>query len=75
MIAGTDAQFRAGDTITATGAESGDFRSIAFNVQAFRVAVDTDTGRVLILQSVHAADAGTVMNPQQCLGQVEGGVA
>ena len=24
---------------------------------------------------MHAADAGTVMNPQQCLGQVEGGVA
>lgn len=75
VIAGTDAQFRAGDTITASSAESGDFRSIAFNVQAFRVAVDVDTGRVLILQSVHAADAGTVMNPQQCLGQVEGGVA
>ena len=28
-----------------------------------------------ILQSVHAADAGTVMNPEQCRGQVEGGVA
>ena len=30
---------------------------------------------MVILQSVHAADAGTVMNPQQCLGQIEGGVA
>ena len=50
-------------------------RSIAFNVQAFRVAVDTETGTVRILQSVHAADAGTVMNPEQCRGQVEGGVA
>ncbi|MCS3878328.1 molybdopterin-dependent oxidoreductase [Gordonia amarae] len=75
LVAGADEQFRAGDTITASGQESGDFRSIAFNVQAFRVAVDTDTGRVIVLQSVHAADAGTVMNPQQCLGQVEGGVA
>ncbi len=37
--------------------------------------VDTETGSVEILQSVQAADAGTVMNPQQCLGQVEGGVA
>jgi hypothetical protein len=24
---------------------------------------------------VHAADAGTVVNPMQCIGQVEGGVA
>ena len=30
---------------------------------------------VRILQSVQAADAGFVMNPQQCLGQVEGGAA
>ena len=33
------------------------------------------TGEIDILQSVHAADAGTVMNPLQCTGQVEGGVA
>ena len=50
-------------------------RSLAFNVHAFRVAVDTETGEVRILQSVQAADAGFVMNPQQCRGQVEGGVA
>jgi putative selenate reductase molybdopterin-binding subunit len=30
---------------------------------------------VVILQSVQAADAGVVINPQQCRGQVEGGVA
>jgi CO/xanthine dehydrogenase Mo-binding subunit len=48
---------------------------VAFNVQGFRVAVDTDTGVVQILQSVQAADAGVVINPQQCRGQVEGGVA
>jgi CO/xanthine dehydrogenase Mo-binding subunit len=30
---------------------------------------------VRILQSAQAADAGVVMNPQQCRGQVEGGVA
>ena len=28
-----------------------------------------------MLQSVQAADAGTVVNPMQCRGQVEGGVA
>ncbi len=64
-----------GAALVAEGDEFGDRRSLAFNVQAFRVAVDVRTGEVRILQSVHAADAGTVMNPAQCRGQVEGGVA
>ncbi len=50
-------------------------RSVAFNVQAFRVAVSRRTGEIRILRSVHAADAGRVLNPLQCRGQVEGGVA
>ena len=50
-------------------------RSIAFNVQGFRVAVNKGTGEIKILQSVQAADAGRVANPAQCRGQVEGGVA
>ena len=50
-------------------------RSVSFNVQAFRVAVHPVTGEVRILRSVHAADAGRVINPMQCRGQVEGGVA
>ena len=50
-------------------------RSVAFNVHAFRVAVNRGTGAVAILRSVHAADAGTVLNQMQCRGQVEGGVA
>ena len=58
----------------AEGRCDGAVRSLAFNVQGFRVAVDTATGEVVILQSVQAADAGFVMNPQQCRGQVEGGV-
>ncbi len=57
------------------GRDDGSGRSIAFNVQAFRVAVDVRTGEVKILQSVQAADAGFVMNPAQCRGQIEGGVA
>jgi putative selenate reductase molybdopterin-binding subunit len=57
------------------GRHDGTPRSVAFNVQAFRVAVNIETGQVEILQSVQAADAGVVMNPQQCRGQVEGGVA
>ncbi|WP_105033948.1 molybdopterin-dependent oxidoreductase [Cryobacterium aureum] len=61
--------------LTATRREDGALRSLAFNVQAFRVAVNTDTGEVRILQSIQAADAGFVMNPEQCRGQIEGGVA
>jgi putative selenate reductase molybdopterin-binding subunit len=50
-------------------------RSVAFNAQWFRVAVDPATGELRILRSVHSADAGTVMNPAQLRGQIEGGVA
>jgi CO/xanthine dehydrogenase Mo-binding subunit/aerobic-type carbon monoxide dehydrogenase small subunit (CoxS/CutS family) len=65
----------AGGTLVTAGNSGGLPRSLAFNVHAFRVAVHEDTGTVKILQSVQSADAGTVMNPQQCRGQVEGGVA
>jgi putative selenate reductase molybdopterin-binding subunit len=61
--------------LTKFGRHDGTPRSVAFNVHAFRVAVNTETGEVRILQSVQAADAGVVMNPEQCRGQVEGGVA
>jgi CO/xanthine dehydrogenase Mo-binding subunit/aerobic-type carbon monoxide dehydrogenase small subunit (CoxS/CutS family) len=50
-------------------------RSLAFNVHAFRLAVNPGTGEIRILRSIHAADAGRVLNPMQCRGQVEGGVA
>ncbi len=59
----------------AHGHHDGTPRSVAFNVHAFRVAVNTETGQVQILQSIQAADAGVVLNPQQCRGQVEGGAA
>jgi CO/xanthine dehydrogenase Mo-binding subunit len=39
------------------------------------VAVQPGTGEIRILHSVQAADAGRVVNPMQCRGQVEGGVA
>lgn len=64
-----------GEGLTADGAELGELRSLAFNVHAVRVAVDPETGAVRILQSVQSADAGFVMNPAQCRGQVEGGAA
>ncbi|WP_150462185.1 molybdopterin cofactor-binding domain-containing protein [Nesterenkonia ebinurensis] len=58
-----------------TGRWGGSPRTAAFNVHGFRVAVDTRSGTLAILQSVQAADAGTVLNEAQCRGQVEGGVA
>jgi len=64
-----------GKTLEASGNSSGTPRSIAFNVQGFRVAVNRGTGEIRILRSVQAADAGRVANPMQCRGQVEGGVA
>jgi putative selenate reductase molybdopterin-binding subunit len=64
-----------GKTLGASGTSGGTPRSVAFNVQGFRVAVNKGTGEIKILKSVHAADAGRVANPLQCRGQVEGGVA
>ena len=66
---------RNGSAPGAHGDEDAALRSVAFNVQGFRVAVDVDSGEVRILRSVHAVDAGTVLNPVQLRGQVEGGVA
>ena len=66
---------RSKEPIRAMGHWAGSPRSVAFNAQWFRVAVDPDTGEVDILRSVHSADAGTVLNPLQCRGQIEGGVA
>jgi putative selenate reductase molybdopterin-binding subunit len=64
-----------GQALGATGSSKGTPRSVAFNVQGFRVAVNKATGEIRILKSVHAADAGKIANPMQCRGQVEGGVA
>lgn len=50
-------------------------RSIGFNVQGIRVAVHRITGEVEVLQSVHAADIGRLINPMQCRGQIEGSIA
>ncbi len=64
-----------GGSVSADGSEDGSRRSLAFNVHGFRVAVNSETGEVRILQSVQTADPGFVMNPQQLRGQIEGGVA
>ena len=50
-------------------------RSVTSNAHGFRIAVHRITGEIRILYSVHATDAGVVINPQQVRGQIEGGVA
>jgi hypothetical protein len=47
-----------GKTLSASGTSRGTPRSVAFNVQGFRVAVNKGTGEIKILKSVQAADAG-----------------
>jgi CO/xanthine dehydrogenase Mo-binding subunit/aerobic-type carbon monoxide dehydrogenase small subunit (CoxS/CutS family) len=50
-------------------------RSTAFLAHGFRIAVHRVTGEIRILQSVQGFDAGTVLNPVQARGQLEGGIA
>jgi putative selenate reductase molybdopterin-binding subunit len=50
-------------------------RSVTFQVQAFRIAVNRITGEIIILQSVHGCDGGVIINPMQCRAQVEGAIA
>jgi putative selenate reductase molybdopterin-binding subunit len=64
-----------GKLLEAEGFCDGRSRSVSAVVQGFRVAVCPGTGEVRIVQSVQAVDAGTVLNPVQLRGQVEGGVA
>ncbi|MCZ2403850.1 molybdopterin-dependent oxidoreductase [Paenarthrobacter sp. Z7-10] len=64
-----------GESLESEGRWHGSPRSVAFNVHGFAVAVNTGTGELRILQSVQAADAGVVVNPRQCRGQIEGGIA
>ena len=42
--------------------------------QAALVEVDTDTGHVQILKVISANDVGQAINPQQVMGQIQGGV-
>jgi putative selenate reductase molybdopterin-binding subunit len=65
----------AGEELSAYGTTNGIPCSVAFNMHAFRVAVNSVSGEIEILKSIQAADAGTVINPMQCRAQIEGGVA
>ncbi|MFP5021687.1 molybdopterin-dependent oxidoreductase [Pseudonocardia phyllosphaerae] len=63
------------DGVTCGFHEPGEERAITATVHGVRVAVDIRTGAVRVLRSVQAVDAGTVLNPAQLRGQVEGGAA
>ncbi|MEO6847175.1 MAG: molybdopterin cofactor-binding domain-containing protein [Chthoniobacterales bacterium] len=69
----TNSPFR--DKLHVSRKAYGSPRSTAFLVHGFRIAVHRITGEIRILQSIQAFDAGTLLNPMQALGQVEGGVA
>jgi putative selenate reductase molybdopterin-binding subunit len=62
-------------SLQANGHRDGTPRSVSFNVHGFCVAVQPRTSELRILHSVQAADAGHVINPMQCPGQIEGGAA
>lgn len=46
----------------------------SFGAHFVKVQVDTETGKVKVLQYVAAHDVGTVLNPMNLEGQVEGGI-
>ena len=52
------------------------FNSItyAYGVQAVEVEVDIETGEIEILNIVAAHDPGRAVNPQQVIGQLQGGI-
>ncbi|MGW8779925.1 molybdopterin-dependent oxidoreductase [Streptomyces sp. NPDC055796] len=64
-----------GIRFTAARKAYGSPRSVTSNTHGFRIAVHRITGEIRILHSVHAADAGVLINPEQVRGQVDGGVA
>lgn len=56
-----------------TGESTPNF-AYGYVAQAVEVEVDTETGRIHLLDVVSANDVGKAINPQQIEGQIEGGV-
>jgi putative selenate reductase molybdopterin-binding subunit len=69
------ASHKAGRQLETVRKAYGTPRSVTFQVQAFRIAVNRITGEIVILQSVHGCDGGVIINPMQCRAQVEGAIA
>ncbi len=63
---------KAGRSLDVVRKAYGTPRSVTFNVQGFRIAVNRITGEIAILQSVHGADGGVIINPMQCHAQIQG---
>jgi probable selenate reductase molybdenum-binding subunit len=61
--------------IGATASFVGDESPPPFLASFAEVAVDTDTGRVEVVDYVAVADCGTAINPQLAEGQLEGAIA
>ncbi|MFE4502525.1 molybdopterin-dependent oxidoreductase [Rhodococcus sp. NPDC056743] len=70
-----DAARQRGIRFTVARKAYGSPRSVVSNTHGFRIAVHRMTGEIRILSSVHATDAGVIINPAQVRGQIEGGVA
>ena len=70
-----EAARRRGIRFTESRKAYGSPRSVTSNTHGFRIAVHRVTGEIRILYSVHATDAGVIINPAQVRGQVDGGVA
>jgi aldehyde oxidoreductase len=50
------------------------YDSTSHNIQMAEVEVNTETGEVRVIKMTSAVDAGTIHNPQNLEGQVEGGM-
>ncbi len=51
------------------------FPDFTFGAQAVEVAVDTETGEIMVLKSAAAHDVGRAINPAAVQGQIQGGAA
>jgi aldehyde oxidoreductase len=59
------------DPLTGQGSS---YESRAHSVQMAEVEVDTETGNVKVLKMTATVDVGTVIHPQNVIGQMEGGM-
>jgi len=48
--------------------------SYGYVAQAVQIEVDTDTGQIRLLEVISTNDVGKAINPQQVVGQIEGGI-
>ncbi len=61
-------------SIMGTASHTPPHNAPGFQAHFVDIEVDTETGRVKVLKVVAANDVGKAINPQDCEGQIEGGV-